>query len=364
MAVVPLETVPAHEFLPMRQWVFEESYGRYDIDLGDSHIQCGNLGQLAWPEKLELNYGVDRGGSRLIELVAARYGGSADRVMVTHGAQEALYLIYNSLLRPGDRVIAFRPGWQQAWDVPARLGCRVEVHDLADDFSIDLAALAAAAGPDLRVITFASPCNPTGRRLRPEELAALIAVAERSDAYLLLDEEYVTDLSLSPALLSDRVISVSSVSKVFGFPGLRIGWMYAPADVIADCVEYKHYTSISNSVLCEALAVEVLSRSAQYAREYHRLTEGGLRILTEWLASYGGGMRMVQPEGTPFAWLRLPPGQSSLDCARRALRRRVLVMPAEVFDTASGIRLTFAREPDELLAGLQRLGDVFSPSRG
>lgn len=362
MAVVPLETAPARALYPMRRWVFEDSIGRYDIDLGDSHVQCGSLGQLRMPDNLELNYGVDRGGNRLIELVAARYGGSADRVLVTHGAQEALYLLYCTLLRPGDRVIAFRPGWQQAWDVPTRLGCRVEVHDLADDFSIDLTALAAAAGPDLRLITVNSPCNPTGRRLRPEELAALLAVAERNGAYLVLDEEYVLDLSQSPARWSDRTISVSSVSKVFGFPGLRVGWMYGPTDVIDSCVEYKHFTSISNSVLCEALAVDVLSRAPEYVREFDRLTGDGRLILDEWVAAHRGRLRLVPPEGTPFAWLHLPAGESSLDLARRALDRGVLVMPAETFGAASGIRVAFAREPEQLSVGLRRLGESLSPS--
>ena len=94
---------------------------------------------------LELNYGVDRGSPELARLMAERYGGPAERVVITHGAQEAMYLLYCTLLRPGDRVVAFRPGWQQSWDAPARLGCELHVLDLAEDFSIDLDALAAVA---------------------------------------------------------------------------------------------------------------------------------------------------------------------------------------------------------------------------
>ena len=355
----PVSPVDA-QLYPMRRWVFEDSLGRYDIDLGDSHVQCGTLEQLNPPHGLELNYGVDRGGPRLIELVAERYGGSADHVMVTHGAQEALYLLYCTLLRPGDRVIAFRPGWQQAWDVPERLGCEVEILDLGDEFGIDLDRLANVSGDNLRLITLNTPSNPTGRRLRPHEFEALVALAQRTSSYIVLDEEYVLDLSDSLALTGERVISVSSVSKVYGFPGLRVGWMYGPPEVVNVCVEYKHFTSISNSVLSEALAADVLSRSAQYAGEYRRLTEGGLRVLTDWAGRHSRQVRLVPPEGTPFAWLHLATAESSLSFARRVLDHGVLVMPAETFGTTRGFRLSFAREPLQLQEGLRRVSQSFS----
>jgi aspartate/methionine/tyrosine aminotransferase len=360
MTVTPPLSSAEPRLYPMRRWVFEDSLGRYDIDLGDSHVKCGTLDQLSAPGDLELNYGVDRGGTRLIELVAERYGGSPDHIMVTHGAQEALYLLYCTLLRPGDRVIAFRPGWQQAWDVPARLGCHVEILDLADDFSIDIDRLAGADVANLRLITVNTPSNPTGRRLRRHEFEALAALAERVNAYIVLDEEYVLDLSDSPALAGGRVLSVSSVSKVYGFPGLRVGWMYGPPDVVKSCVEYKHFTSISNSVLSEALAVDVLSRSAEYAREYRRLTEGGLRLLNDWAAAHPRQVRLVPPEGTPFAWLHLTSAEPSLSFAHRVLDRGVLVMPAETFGAAHGFRLSFAREPLQLQEGLRRVSQSFS----
>src|SRR5688572_6098618 len=102
----------------MRQWFFEESAGRYDINLGDSYARCGRLEELTVPTELTLGYGSDWGIPELRELVAGLYHGSIDRVLVTHGAQEALSLIYQALLRPGDQVITFRPGWQQSWMLP------------------------------------------------------------------------------------------------------------------------------------------------------------------------------------------------------------------------------------------------------
>lgn len=347
---------------PMRRWVFEDSLGRYDIDLGDSHIQAGTTGQLSLPVDLELNYGVDRGTPELIRRVAERYGGPSANVTVTHGAQEALYLLYCTLLRPGDQVIAFRPGWQQAWDAPQRLGCQVRVLDLAADFSIDLDSLAAAAGPGLRLITVNTPGNPTGRQIRAHELDAVLALAERSDAYVIADEEYVLDLSNSIALGHPRVISVSSLSKIAGFPGLRVGWMYGAPEIVTACAEYKHLTSISNSVLCERLAVEVLARWPARIERYQQLTRPGLRQLEKFAWEHDTALRLVPPEGTPFAWLYLTTGESSLAFARRVLQTGVLVMPGETLGAPGGIRITFAREPGILAAGLSRISRVLRAS--
>lgn len=343
---------------PMRQWVFGDSVGRFDIDLGDSHVSCGRLNQLQLPDDLELGYGVDRGGGELRGLIAGRYGGSADSILVTHGAQEALYLVYQSMLRPGDRVITFRPGWQQSWDAPAALGCRVDVHELRRDFSIDTEAVMATAGPDVALIVVNTPSNPTGRLTTQAELSVLIDIAERCDAYLLLDEEYALQLNRSAAVSTSRAISVSSLSKVYGLPGLRVGWLYGPPEVVRSCTAAKHLTTISNSVLCEALACSVLAHHQDYLEDYRRLTSQGLAQLSEWADRHAGQVQLVAPQGTPFAWLNLSTGEPSLDFCRRVLDTGVLLMPAETLGGSAGFRLCFAREPSVLAQGLERIGVV------
>lgn len=345
---------------PMRRWVFEDAVGRYDIDLGDSHVQCGTLQQLRVPHDIELGYGCDRGGRRLRGLIADLYGGRPDSVAVTHGSQEALYLLYNVLLGPGDQVITFRPGWQPSWVVPSQLGCRVDVINLGPDFIIGIEAVAEAAGPGLKLIVVNTPGNPTGRVIGEPELRAMADLAASTGAYLVLDEEYSLDLSRSAAARGGRIVSVSSLSKVYGFPGLRTGWMYGPADLVAACVERKHLTSISNSVLCEALACDALARREFYLDQYSRLTGSGLGQLREWAARNAHAVRLVPPEGTPFGWLWLTTGEPSLSFCRRVLQTGVLVMPGETLGARGGFRLCFAREPDELAEGLRRIETVLA----
>jgi aspartate/methionine/tyrosine aminotransferase len=350
--------VPAPSFYPIARWTFADSAGRYDIDLGNSYVPSHKLSDLPLPADLTLGYGSDRGTGELRRLIAELYGGGAESVTVTHGAQEALFLLFDVLLRPGDQVIACVPGWQPLLDLPPRLGARTTVLPYGPDLAVDAASVAAAAGEDLRLIALNSPCNPTGRRIGERTLRDLVALAEERDALLLVDEEYAIDLSRSPAVGRDRVVSVSGLSKTYGLPGLRIGWLYAAPDVARACAERKFLTSIANSVLCEALACSVLERHEEFAREYHRLCAPGLRLVEEWAARHGDAVRLVPPQGTPFAWIRLCTGEPSLALCRRALEVGVLLTPGETMGCEEGFRLGFARDPGTVAEGLARLDTV------
>ncbi|MER0478958.1 aminotransferase class I/II-fold pyridoxal phosphate-dependent enzyme [Streptomyces sp. Edi2] len=363
MTSLPVDTANRSAAYPMRRWVFEDAAGRFDIDLGDSNVQCGTLAGLKVHDGLVLDYGHDRGTERLREMVARLYSGELNSTLITHGAQEALYLVYSALLRPGDQVITFSPGWQQHAEAPSSLGADVDVIGLRPDLTVDVEAAAAIAGPKLRLIVASTPCNPTGQRINAADLDALVSLAQRHDGYLLLDEEYSVDLSTSLATRSDRVLSVSSLSKVYGLPGLRIGWLFGTPDLVSACIERKHLTTISNSVLCESLAVEVLQQRAQYIEEYRRLTSGGLALLREWADRHSDAIQLVPPHGTPFAWIQLMTGEPPMAFAQRALDLGVMVMPGETVGSGNGFRLCFAREPQSLTEGLRRIESVLRPPK-
>ncbi|MFE4176752.1 pyridoxal phosphate-dependent aminotransferase [Streptomyces sp. NPDC056909] len=356
--------IPARSVYSIARWTFVDSAGRYDIDLGNSYVPSRVLSDLTVPADLRLDYGTDRGTPELRGRIAGLYGGRPESVTVTHGAQEALFLLFDVLLRPGDQVIAFNPGWQPLLDLPPRHGARVTVLPYGPDLAVDAAAVAAAADDRLRLIALNSPCNPTGRRVGEREVRALAALAAERDAYLLVDEEYAIDLSRSPAVGQDRVISVSGLSKTYGLPGLRTGWMYGAPEVAEACAERKFLTSIANSVLCEALACSALDRHEEYVREYHRLCAPGLRLVEEWAARHPDAVRLVPPDGTPFAWVQLRTGEDSLTLCRRALEAGLLLTPGETMGSGEGFRLGFARDTDTVREGLRRLDTVLLPDPG
>ncbi|MBC8724650.1 pyridoxal phosphate-dependent aminotransferase [Paraburkholderia sp. 31.1] len=345
----------------IQDWVFRDAAGRYEIDLGDSNAPCLTVGDIADASRVVLDYGSDRGSARLREQVAALYRCPSREVGIAHGAQEALYLIYRALLRPDDHVIAFKPGWAQSWNVPARIGCALTVLQYTRDFDLDLEAIAQAIRPNTRALVLNVPCNPTGRGITDDDRRHLIAMLRARRIHLIADEEYLQDFGESFVHDYEQAVSVSSLSKLFGAPGLRVGWMCGPKEIVAAAMAYKHETTISNSVLCESLASAVLVERDHYLRHYRALIGAGSQILREWVRRHAGEVELVEPQGAPFCWLHLRSAEPSLEFCRRVLiDTRVLTMPAEVFDRERGMRLTFAREAGELREGLRRIASQFT----
>src|SRR5713101_6247790 len=176
----------------MRQWVFEEALGRYEIDLGDSHVDCHAADEVDLGHPLRLEYGVDRGSHELRDLIADLYGRSRNEVVVTHGSQEALYLLYRTLLHPGDEAVAFAPGWPPSWEVPALCGSTVRLLTYGESLQLDVATVRGAISARTRVITLNTPGNPTGKRIDPETLQAIVDLASDAGIHVVADEEYLT----------------------------------------------------------------------------------------------------------------------------------------------------------------------------
>ena len=211
----------------------EYGYGNIRYNLSESSISDQKLSDLglSLPD-LTLFYGEHRGERPLRELVAGQDSGlSPDDVLVTAGAAGALFIISTTLLAEHDHLVVVRPNYATNIETPKAIGCAISYIDLSFDkgFALDLAEVAAALRPNTRYISVTCPHNPTGTVLSRADLDALIALAEKHGCYLMVDETY-RDLSYGKKLpaaasLSRRAISVSSLSKAFGIPGIRIGWL-------------------------------------------------------------------------------------------------------------------------------------------
>lgn len=349
----------------MQEWVFREAHGKYDIDLGDSNAPCIKAGIFSADlEGLVLDYGTDRGSSALAMLVAKLYGIERCNVGIAHGAQEALYLLYRTLLNVGDHVITFSPGWQQSWKVPEEIGCSISVLEYDANFKVSAESVVGALRANTKAIILNNPCNPTGKAIDREQLRRIAEVARERNIFIISDEEYLTDMKASVLHFDfENVIAVSGVSKIFGAPGIRVGWMCGPKDIVAKAMDYKHFTTISNSVICEKIAERILLNYDALLNDYLQLCRNGYELLQQWSRDCFPMLEIVAPEGTPFCWVHLTSSESSLDFCRRVLHHtRVLTMPAEVFGQRHGMRITFARPVDELSEGLGRIKSEFKYS--
>lgn len=355
-------TAPQIQTYAIQKWLFEEAQGAFDIDLGESGVQYHHLSDLKPDPQFDLNYAQDRGCAKLRERIAELYGTGPENVIITHGSQEALYLFYGCHVGPGDHVITLTPGWQQAWEVPLHFGAEVTKLPLARpaDYALDWDALLAGVRHNTRLLILCYPNNPLGVALSDDDWRRLEKLRQDTGVAIIVDEEYLTDYRASAFARIAGSYSVSSLSKIYGFPGLRLGWLVGDEQAVNRMVNLKRYTTVCNSSICENLALQVLNDRPHYIERFNRLCQDGLRVLRDWLRGRDK-FAMIEPQGTPFAYLTYHGTDTSAEFCRRLLRQKgVLLMPAEVFEDRQAVRLTFGRHPDVLQAGLDRIAQLLN----
>lgn len=270
----------------------EIGYGRIENNLSESSIRDLSLSQLDVDlSGLTLFYGSHRGDTRLRELVAQAGAVAPDEVLVTAGAAGALFIVATSLLERDDHLVVVRPNYATNIATPQGIGCAISFVDLAfsSAFRLDVDAVAAAIRPNTRLISVTCPHNPTGTCMSATDLHWLVALAERQGCRLLVDETY-RDMTYGAPLptaasLSLCAISVSSMSKAYGVPGIRVGWVITrDAALYESFLAAKEQIGICGSVIDEALAAHVLARREQWLAATHARIAQRLAIMREWIA--------------------------------------------------------------------------------
>jgi aspartate/methionine/tyrosine aminotransferase len=266
-----------------------------DLLLGELNIQLGEL---------KLEYIPHRGHALLREQIATDAGGlNRDQVLLTNGAAGALFIINTALLTERDHLIVVRPNYATNIEVPVTIGCSISYIDLqfSANWRVNAMAIEAAITPATRLISITTPHNPTGMVMTPGELQAVIAIAEKKNIYLLVDETYRDTCFKTPypvtASLSEKVISVSSLSKAFGLPGLRMGWLITQdAALMEQFLAAKEMMYISNSALDEEVAWQFYRQKETFATMINQKALENFHLLTAWLQQENS-LEYVLPQG-------------------------------------------------------------------
>ncbi|WP_144378690.1 aminotransferase class I/II-fold pyridoxal phosphate-dependent enzyme [Mesorhizobium amorphae] len=270
----------------------EYGYDRIRYNLSESSIADQKLSDIGikLPD-LTLFYGEHRGDRALRELIAAQDNGlTSDDVLVTAGAAGALFIIATTLLSERDHLVVVRPNYATNIETPKAIGCAISYIDLAfeDGFTIDIERIVAALRPETRYISVTCPHNPTGTMMSRADLDRLIALAEQHGCYLLVDETY-RDLNYGTRLpaaasLSKRAISVSSLSKAFGIPGIRIGWLITRDTALQEkFLAAKEQIGICGSVIDEAIARVMLEQRDVFLGRLLPEMAARRAIVQEWI---------------------------------------------------------------------------------
>ncbi len=318
----------------------------------------------------ELDYPQANGIVELRERIAALYpGATPEHVLVTVGCAEANFITLQTLLTAGDEMVVMLPNYMQIWGLGHNFGLRVRTFHLREErgWAPDLDQLHEAVTERTRLIAVCNPNNPTGYILTGEEMDAIVAAAGRVGAWLLADEVYsgaerLTDTQ-TPSFWGryDKVLAMNSLSKAYGLPGLRLGWVVGPADVVDEIWARHEYTTISATMLANRLAAVALSpqvrpRLIQRARDYIRR---GFPILDGWLESHEGIFALVPPQAAAIAFVRYHLDVNSTELVERLIHEKsVLIVPGDHFGLDHCLRVSFGLPPDYLRAGLDRIHEL------
>ncbi len=318
----------------------------------------------------DLNYPYVNGDPQLRRHIAALYDGAdEDNVLVTVGAIEANYITTRTLLEPGDEIVIMLPNYMQIWGIARNHGLKVKTFNLREDqaWAPDLDELETAVSPNTKLIAVCNPNNPTGRIITEAEMDGIVRIADKVGAWILADEVYsgaerLTDVQ-TPSFYGryPKVMAVGSMSKAYGMPGLRVGWVAGPTDTIDDTWARHEYTTISATMLSNKLAAlalspEVRPRLLQRTRGYIRQ---GYPVLEAWMDSHENTFSLTPHGAAAIAFVRYHLAINSSEFAERLrLEKSTLIVPGDHFGMDKFIRVSFGLPHDYLMAALDRIHEL------
>ena len=349
-----------------------------DFDMSESGVRPLTLRELtAMGFDLEafldqpLGYSQSNGTIELRERVAAIYpGASVDHVEVTNGTSEANYIVALSQVQPGDVVAMQVPNYMQMWGVARSLGAEVKTFRLRTEASWepDWDEFELAVTAKTRLLYLSNPNNPTGSVLSDAAMRRIVDRCQQTGTWLLSDEVYLgAEIGASRTKsfwgMGDRVIVTSGLSKAYGIPGVRIGWIVGPADVIAACWSQHDYITIGPNKMSDRIArvaVDTQNRERCYARTGEILRHN-LPIAREWARSFGDRLAWTEPAAGAIGLMKYASDTPSLSIAERVrVRQNTLIVPGTHVGIEGHIRIWLGGTEAYLREGLRRIGEEIS----
>lgn len=329
----------------LSKWEFA---ARHHLTASDAEsVTLSRLLELATPADrdrfmaLHLSYSQTFGSPTLLEAIAATYSGIlAQDILCFAGAEEGIYVCMRTLLEAGDHVIVLTPNYQSAETLPLAI-CETTGVPLveSENWALDVDAIRAAVRPNTRLISINFPNNPTGTVPERAAFESLVDLCRRHGIWLFSDEVYRglersdTDRIPQAAEVYERGISLGVMSKAYGLPGLRIGWIACrDRDLLARMERYKHYLSICNSAPSEVLAEIALKAQETLLGRNRRLVAENLQRLDALFAQYASLFEWKAPPGGCVAFPRYL-GNDGVEtfCRRLIEEAGVLLLPASIY---------------------------------
>ena len=318
----------------------------------------------------DLVYVQTNGTPELRASIAALYSGATPaNVQVTNGGSEANCISLLHLVQPGDEVVMMMPNYMQAAGLARALGAAVRGWRLLDEgtqWRVDLDALERAITPRTRLVLVCNPNNPTGASFTVAELDEICRRASRVGAWILSDEIYrgaELEGDETPTMWGryERVLVTSGLSKAYGLPGLRIGWVLAPASTIEELWGVHDYTTIAPGAMSDRLARVALvpERRERLLARTRGIVRTNYPLVKRWIEKRAPLLSHVPPRAGAILLVRYghPIGSTAL-AERLRDEQSVLVSPGDHFEMDGYLRIGFGSDPEHLTGALTRIGEL------
>ena len=320
----------------------------------------------------QLTYGYIPGSLELRTGISKLYEGlGPENILVAGGAIGANFLIFYSLVEPGDNIVSVIPTYQQLYSVAQSFGADVKFLRLKmeDGWLPDTDELRRLVDDSTKLIVINNPNNPTGSLIGDEMLKEICEIAEDAGAYLLDDESYrgvyvdPSDRVSSVVELYEKGIATGSFSKPLSLTGLRLGWIAANEDVISKCEDRRDYTTISNGMIDDALATLAVENVERITKRNAEIVRRNYEVLSEWVEGEPL-IDWVPPRGGTIAFLRYHLDMASEELCRRLIdEKSTLLVPGSCFETEGFVRIGWGGDAEMLAEGLSRLKEFLDEHR-
>ena len=358
----------------IKDFKLEEYFAKYEFNvkytLCSSDCESFSVDELLTLEKgsleelkeLSLGYTDSLGSSILRKEISKLYNDiSADEVIVFSGAEEAIFIFMNVLLKKDDHIIVQYPAYQSLYEIANAIGCKVTKWLMEDEnnWELDLEFLESNITQSTKCIVVNFPHNPTGFFPTKDFYESIVTTAKKNNVYLLSDEVYKfleyneAERLLSACDLYDKGISIGVMSKSFGLAGLRIGWIATKDKVLfEEIASFKNYTTICNSAPSEFFSILALRNKDIIIKRNLEIIKNNLKFLDEFFSKFDKFFTWVRPKAGSVAFPRLLIEQDIEEfCLDLLEKKGVLLMPSTQFNYGtSHFRIGFGRKnlPDAL----------------
>jgi aspartate/methionine/tyrosine aminotransferase len=295
------------------------------------------------------------GAPALREVISGMYREiKPENVLVTAATEEGIFVLYHALLSPRDHVIVETPCYESALEVARSTGAQISEwrRRFEDGWAHDLAALEKLIQPNTKIIYINTPHNPTGLLMSASTFQQVMKLAARRGIIVFCDEVY-RELEHDPATrlpaaceVYERAVSLGSMSKTYGLPGLRLGWLVSKdAEILERCLEFKYYTTICSSAPSEFLAALALRHRDALVQRNREIVLRNLPLLEAFFRQHSNLFEWVKPNASPIGFVQYKGQRDVLSfCEDVAKNAGVLLLPGTVYDEPRHIRFGFGRK--------------------